>query len=292
MVTHVVVGVGTGGTATGVGRYFKEHHPRVKIIGVDPVGSIYYQLYKTGQQPETFPYKVEGVGQDELPKNVDFSVMDEMLLVDDKESFNVTRKLARLEGIFSGGSSGMALAAALKYALNLTQSDYMVIILPDSGSKYLSKIYNDNWMKENQFLDPPVQLSTREILAEKGRDHAQLISVSSDATIGQSIELMRSHGISQVPVIAEGQCLGRLDEARLLQLLLTNAEAWNHNAVEFMDEPFPEIAENTSLAELAELLGGKEQAVMVRRGDASLSILTKSDLIFTLFRAEKASQSP
>lgn len=186
----------------------------------------------------------------------------------------------------------MALAAALKYALNLTQSDYMVIILPDSGSKYLSKIYNDNWMKENQFLDPPVQLSTREILAEKGRDHAQLISVSSDATIGQSIELMRSHGISQVPVIAEGQCLGRLDEARLLQLLLTNAEAWNHNAVEFMDEPFPEIAENTSLAELAELLGGKEQAVMVRRGDASLSILTKSDLIFTLFRAEKASQSP
>ncbi len=292
MVTHVVVGVGTGGTATGVGRYFKEHHPRVKIIGVDPVGSIYYQLYKTGKQPETFPYKVEGVGQDELPKNVDFSVMDEMLLVDDKESFNVTRKLARLEGIFSGGSSGMALAAALKYALNLTQSDYVVIILPDSGSKYLSKIYNDNWMKENQFLDPPVQLSTREILAEKARDHAQLISVSLDATIGQSIELMRSHGISQVPVIAEGQCLGRLDEARLLQLLLTNAEAWNHNAVEFMDEPFPEIAENTPLAELAELLGGKEQAVMVRRGDASLSILTKSDLIFTLFRAEKASQSP
>jgi len=292
MVTHVVVGVGTGGTATGVGRYFKEHHPQVKIIGVDPVGSIYYQLYKTGKQPETFPYKVEGVGQDELPKNVDFSVMDEILLVDDKESFNVTRKLARLEGIFSGGSSGMALAAALKYALNLAQSDYVVIILPDSGSKYLSKIYNDNWMKENQFLDPPVQLSTREILAEKGRDHAQLISVSSDATIGQSIELMRSHGISQVPVIAEGQCLGRLDEAHLLQLLLTNAEAWNHNALEFMDEPFPEIAENTPLAELAELLGGKEQAVMVRRGDASLSILTKSDLIFTLFRAEKASQSP
>ena len=291
-VTHIVIGVGTGGTITGVGRWCREHHPQVRIIGVDPVGSIFFEAFKTGRPAPTFPYKVEGVGQDEMPKNVDFSVIDEMLLIGDKESFNTTRQLARKEGIFAGGSSGMAVAAALQVAQPLDASDFMVIILPDSGAKYLSKIYNDNWMKENQYLDPPVQLNVREILAEKSHTTSTLISVSSDATIGEAIELMRRHGISQLPVISQGQCLGRLDEARLLELLLTNAEAWHHNAVEFMDEPYPEIEENTPLADLAEMLGGKEQAVMVRRGDSSLSILTKSDLIFTLFKAEKASHSP
>ena len=286
-VTHVVIGVGTGGTVTGIGRWFREHHPSVKIIGVDPVGSIFYEAFSTGRVPETFPYKVEGVGQDEMPLNVDFSVIDAMHLVDDKASFNMTRKLARLEGIFAGGSSGMALVAAIELARGLSPEDYVVTLLPDSGSKYLSKVFNDNWMKENQFLDPPVQFDIGQILSEKNRDHSRLISVGSDATIGGAIELMREHGISQIPVIADEQCLGRLDEAHLLQLLLTNSEAWHHNVVEFMEEPFQEIPERTSLADLAELLGGREQAVMVRRGDGGVSILTKSDLIFTLFKAEK-----
>ena len=288
-VTHVVIGVGTGGTITGVGRWFREHQPHVRNVGVDPVGSIFYDLYTTGHQPQTFPYKVEGVGQDVLPANVEFPVIDEMFVIDDKEAFNTTRHLAREEGIFAGGSSGMALAAALRMAPGLGPEHCVVVILPDSGSRYLSKLYNDNWMKENQFLEPPVQVDIREMLAEKSRDTQALISVSSDCTIGQAIELMRSHGISQVPVIAEGQCLGRLDEARLLQVLLANSEAWNHNVVEFMDAPYPEIPEQTPIARLAELLGGREQAVMVRRADASLTILTKSDLIFTLFKAEKAS---
>ena len=289
--THVVIGVGTGGTVTGMARWFKEHQPHVKIIGVDPVGSIFYETFKTGKEPETFPYKVEGVGQDEMPKNVDFSVIDEMYLVDDKESFNVTRTLARQEGIFAGGSSGMALAAALKLAADCSAEDFIAVILPDGGSKYLSKVYNDYWMKENQYLDPPVQIAIGEILAEKGREHTSLISVGPDATIGQGIELMRAHGISQIPVISEQQCLGRLDEARLLQLLLTNSEAWNHNVVEFMEEPYPEVMEDASLQELAEMLSAREQAVMVRRGDETLAILTKSDLIFTLFKAEKATAS-
>ncbi|NIP74139.1 MAG: CBS domain-containing protein, partial [Gammaproteobacteria bacterium] len=182
----------------------------------------------------------------------------------------------------------MAIAATLQIAADCSASDYIVVLLPDSGSKYLSKIYSDVWMKEHQYLDPPVQLNIREILAEKATDTKELIAVPSEATIGQAIELMRGHGISQVPVIAEGRCLGRLDEARLLQLLLTNSEAWHHNVVEFMGEPYPEISEETPLAELAELLGGPEQAVMVRGSDSGLSILTKSDLIFTLFKAEKA----
>ena len=139
-VTHVIVGVGTGGTISGVGRYFREHAPHVKIIGVDPEGSIFYDWFKRREQTKSTPYKVEGVGQDEIPKNVDFSVIDDMYRVGDKESFNVTRRLARLEGIFAGGSSGMALAAALKLAEELTEQDYLVVILPDSGERYLSPI--------------------------------------------------------------------------------------------------------------------------------------------------------
>jgi cystathionine beta-synthase len=286
-VTHVVIGVGTGGTITGVGRWFREHHPTVRIVGVDPVGSIFHALFRTGRMPETFPYKVEGVGQDELPGNVDFSVIDEMHLVDDKESFTLTRALARQEGIFAGGSSGLALAATLRLAREAQASDFIVVILPDSGSRYLSKVYNDNWMKENQFLDPPVQLKLEQILAEKNRELPTLISVPADATLREAIELMRANGISQVPVIEGGQCLGRLDEARLLQALLSDAEAWHRSVVQYMDDPYPEIGEQAPLAELAGLLGGKEQAVMVRRQDASLAILTKSDLIFTLFKAEQ-----
>jgi len=237
--------------------------------------------------PETFPYKVEGVGQDELPGNVDFSVIDEMHLVDDKESFTLTRALARQEGIFAGGSSGLALAATLRLAREAQASDFIVVILPDSGSRYLSKVYNDNWMKENQYLEPPVQLKLEQILAEKNRELPTLISVPADATLREAIELMRANGISQVPVIEGGQCLGRLDEARLLQALLSDAEAWHRSVVQYMDDPYPEIGEQAPLAELAGLLGGKEQAVMVRRQDASLAILTKSDLIFTLFKAEQ-----
>lgn len=285
-VTHVVIGVGTGGTITGVGRFLKEKNPAIRIIGVDPEGSIFYDLFKSGKSPETKPYKVEGVGQDKLPDNVDFSVIDEMHVVGDKESFNVTRSLARLEGIFGGGSSGFALAAALREARNCSESDYIVVILPDSGSRYLSKVFNDAWMKENQYLDPPVKLNTTQILSEKG-DRGKLISVSSDATIGEAIDLMRKHGISQLPVIADGEILGGLDENHLLQLLLKNSEAWHHNVLEFMEPPFPLVEEEAPVDDLVSLLGQHSQAILVRQKDGEYSIITKSDLIFTLLKAEK-----
>ncbi|MBI3993606.1 MAG: pyridoxal-phosphate dependent enzyme, partial [Candidatus Lambdaproteobacteria bacterium] len=166
-VTHVVIGVGTGGTITGVGRYLKERNPAIRVVGVDPVGSIFHELFRSGRTPPTTPYKLEGVGQDALPRNVDFSVIDQMLQVGDKEAFNVTRKLARLEGIFGGGSSGMAVAAALKVAATGSADDYMVTILPDSGARYLSKVYDDDWMREHQYLESPVSISTWEVLSEK-----------------------------------------------------------------------------------------------------------------------------
>jgi predicted transcriptional regulator len=162
----------------------------------------------------------------------------------------------------------------------------MVVILPDSGSRYLSKIYNDAWMKENQFLDAPVKLKTTQIILEKG-ERSKLIYVSSDATIGEAIDLMHAHGISQLPVIADGEILGGLDENHLLQLLLKNSEAWHHNVLEFMEPPFPEVQEDAPVDDLVSILGQDAQAILVRQKGGDLSIITKSDLIFTLLKAEK-----
>ena len=145
--------MGTGGTITGVARFLKEKNPAIRIIGADPQGSIFAEMFRTGRKPQPQPYKVEGIGQDEMPGNVDFSVIDEIHAVSDKDSFLRTRLLARTEGIFAGGSAGAALHVALKMCESLTENDVVVIIIPDSGTRYLSKIYNDNWMKENQFLE-------------------------------------------------------------------------------------------------------------------------------------------
>src|SRR5438874_2313934 len=147
-VTHVVIGVGTGGTITGVARFLKQKNPRIRVIGADPVGSIFAEMFKTGRKPQVQPYKTEGIGQDELPANVDFSVIDDIFAVPDKEAFLLTRQLARFEGIFAGGSAGAALYAAFKCADKLAETEVVVILIPDSGTRYLSKIYNDNWMRE------------------------------------------------------------------------------------------------------------------------------------------------
>src|SRR6266699_1336606 len=172
-VTHVVIGVGTGGTITGVARYLKQQNPEIQVIGADPAGSIFAEMFKTGRKPQVQPYKIEGIGQDELPGNVDFSVIDEIHAVSDKDAFLLTRQLARLEGIFAGGSAGAALYVALKCAEKLTENDIVVILVADSGTRYLSKIYNDNWMRENQFLEPRISLTVGQVLHDKVRQTGQ-----------------------------------------------------------------------------------------------------------------------
>jgi cystathionine beta-synthase len=291
-VTHVVVGVGTGGTITGIGRYLKEKNRAIRVVGVDPVGSVFYDYFRTKRLPASNPYKVEGVGQDDIPGNVDFSVIDDIVQVSDRESFLTTRALARQEGIFAGGSSGMAMHGALQAARTCAAGDYMVVLLPDSGSRYLSKIYNDAWMRENQYLDAPVRLTLAQVVAQKPRSMG-LIAVRSDATIGAAIELMRTHGISQVPVLAsdrESQVLGSLDENHLLELLLKNAEAWHQTVFQFMEPPLGEVPESTPLEEITRRLAGCS-AILVRNTDGTLSIITKSDLLFTLFRAERGAEA-
>ena len=176
-VTHVVIGIGTGGTITGVARFLKEKNPDIRVIGADPEGSIFAEMFRSGIKGQTSPYKVEGIGQDEKPGNVDFSVIDEIHSVSDKDSFLRTRLLARGEGIFAGGSAGTALHVALKVAENLKESDVVVIVIPDSGTRYLSKIYNDNWMKENQFLEPRINVRASQVVRGKPRRAGGLVSI-------------------------------------------------------------------------------------------------------------------
>src|SRR5437867_8593801 len=200
-VTHVVVGVGTGGTITGIARFLKEKDPKIRVIGVDPQGSIFAEMFSTGRKPQIQPYKVEGIGQSELPGIVDFSVIDEIYAVADKDAFLRTRLLARSEGIFAGGSSGAVLHVALKCAEKLADKDVVVLIVADSGTRYLSKIYNDNWMRENQFLESRIKVSAGQILHDKVRRAGTLVSIPLAVTVEQAAAIMREHDISQLPVL-------------------------------------------------------------------------------------------
>src|SRR5436190_6516652 len=288
-VTHVVIGVGTGGTITGVARFLKEKNPKIQVIGADPAGSIFAEMFKTGRKPQVQPYKIEGIGQDELPGNVDFSVIDEIHAVSDKDAFLLTRQLARLEGIFAGGSAGAALYAALKSAEKLTESDLVVIIIPDSGTRYLSKIYNDNWMRENQFLEPRVKVSAGQVVHDKVRRAETLVSVPLGITVGQAVNLMREHDISQVPVIEGGEVVGSISETRILEILVSDPAAKRKPVAEYMEKPFPVISAESSIEEIAHNMDPQTPAILVKH-TGGFDIITKSDLIFFLTRqqSEKA----
>src|SRR2546425_1091495 len=288
-VTHVVISVGTGGMVTGVARFLKERNPKIRVIGADPVGSIFAELFKTGRKPAVQPYKLEGIGQDEKPANVDFSVIDEIYAVSDKDAFLLTRQLARYEGIFAGGSAGAALYAALKCADRLAENDLVVIIIPDSGTRYLSKIYNDNWMRENQFLEPRIKISAGQVVHDKVRRAETLVSVPLGITVGQAVNLMREHDISQVPVMEGGEVVGSISETRILEILVSDPVAKRKPVAEYMEKPFPVISEEASLEEVAHNMNHQTPAILVRHS-TGFDIITKSDLIFFLTKqkAEKA----
>src|SRR5439155_2372087 len=260
-VTHVVIGVGTGGTITGVARFLKEKNPNIQVIGADPAGSIFAEMFKTGVKPQVQPYKTEGIGQDELPGNVDFSVIDELYAVHDKDAFLLTRQLARIEGIFAGGSAGSALYAALKTAEKLTENDLVVIIIPDSGTRYLSKIYNDNWMRENQFLEPRIKVSAGQVIHDKQRHAETLVSVPLGITVEQAVNLMREHDISQVPVMEGGEVVGSISETRILDILVSDPQAKMKPVAEYMEKPFPVIPEESPIEQIAHNMDAQTPAI-------------------------------
>ncbi|HET8846946.1 MAG TPA: pyridoxal-phosphate dependent enzyme, partial [Ktedonobacteraceae bacterium] len=216
-ITAFVAGIGTGGTISGVGRYLKEQNPNIKIIGADPPGSIY-----SGDVPG--PYKVEGIGMELFPENYDSHIVDEFIRVDDRTSFSLARRLAREEGILTGGSAGTALAAALQYARRLTPQDIVVVLLPDTGRGYLSKQFNDTWMRENNMLvmGENEQPTLSDVLTYR-RTHSGtmplVVSVAPNDSVAEAVELLRRYGISQMPVMEDGQIVGSLNENLLLRYL-------------------------------------------------------------------------
>jgi cystathionine beta-synthase len=275
--------MGTGGTISGVGRYLKEQNPSVRVIGVDATGSILLETWQRGHVPEDVkakPYKVEGFGEDFLPSTLDLSILDDVLRVTDKESFYWTRRLVKEEGVFSGGSSGSAVAAAIRYGRELTPDRLVVVLLPDSGARYLSKVFDDKWMRENGFLEAVWSEATlREVLGAKAlRD---LITAHQDDRIADVISLMKKHDISQVPVLNGGDSVvGIVAEVDLLKYLLEAGAGHSPD-----EEIAPIVQPIRAVFSVGTPLGDVLQAIvegqviLVTETGRPVGILTKIDLL-------------
>lgn len=281
-ITYYVAGMGTGGTISGIGKFLKEKNPDIKVIGADPVGSLYTEYFETGELGEAHTYKIEGIGEDMLPTTMDFSVIDEVIQVGDREAFRMARRLARIEGIFSGSSAGCVMEAAMQVVPRLSEDDLMVIIIPDTGERYLSKVYNEDWLRENQLLDSQIAMTVGEILARKQSPLREIISVDSAASILDAVNLMRDNDVSQVPVTSNGEVVGSVREAGVIPFLLQGAEATSKEISEIMEPAFPVVAESAAADEIFLLLSKTTPAVIVPGEGGKLRILTKWDLIHSV----------
>jgi len=290
-VTHFIAGMGTGGTITGVGRYLKEQNPGVRIIGVDPQGSLYHGYFHTGELGEAYTYKVEGIGEDIIPGTIDLSVIDDVVQVTDRESFNTARRLCRREGIFTGGSGGSAMAGAIRVARALPEDALAVVLLPDTGERYLSKVFNDEWMKENQFLDTEVHMTAAEIVTRKQNQPEALITVDPATPLTEAMNAIKVHEVSQLPVVKSGEPIGSIREDRLIDILLHSPNVNGMVVDEVMSPPLPLVEASAGLDEIFGLLsrgddGGESRhpAVLVRMPTGRLDIITKFDLVQSLNR--------
>ncbi len=268
-----VASMGTGGTISGTSKYLKEKNPHIVIVGADPEGSIL-----SGDSPKS--YKVEGIGEDFIPKTFNRQVVDEMIRVSDKESFNTARRLAREEGLLAGGSSGTAVAAALKYAQQLKKPKYMVVLLPDTGRNYLTKMYSDTWMQENRFWEGEEIKITKikEILNEK-KDLPPMISVHSQDILSKAVKLMHGYNISQLPVIDHGKVVGSLQEASLMKLLHDGVDFTEQVIFAVMGKPLPALDEDTEVSEVYRLLLSGTTGIIVTRDEVPIGVITRADLV-------------
>ncbi|WP_422927148.1 cystathionine beta-synthase [Singulisphaera sp. PoT] len=271
-ITAFVAGVGTGGTISGVGRYLKERNPEVRVIGADPEGSVL-----SGDAPR--PWKVEGIGEDFVPKTLNGQMVDEWIRVGDAESFHAARALARREGLLVGGSSGTAVAAALRYAQRLTADDVVVALCPDTGRNYLSKFYDDAWLHENNLLHAvPPSKTVGDLLRSRGP--RTLVTVGPDASAAEAVELMQTRGISQLPVLRDGHSVGSIQEVTLARLLHDDVDPATVRVADVMAKPLPQLDVTVHLDEAYRLMLSGNSGVLAISGDEVVDIITRIDLIY------------
>ena len=278
-ITHFVAGMGTGGTISGTGRYLKEHNPKVQVIGADPVGSILKHYKETGEMSEAHTYKIEGVGEDFIPTATDFSVVDRILSCNDHDGLNMARTLAREEAIFVGGSAGMAAWVALEVARTCGPDDLVVVLLPDTGERYLTKVHNDEWMRDNHLLDPS-SVRVGNIAAGKAARVRTLFKVEAGEPLKRALALIQQHDVSQLPVFRGADVVGTLEEGDVLRTVLADAGSLEKPVDAIMGAPLPVVGAADPADVVTRLLAARSPAVLVRgEGGAIQSILTRFDML-------------
>ncbi len=281
-VSHFVCAPGTGGTVTGAGRYLKERNPEIRVIAGDPVGSIYTEYARTHRKTEGAPYKVEGIGGDKIPTALDFAVVDEWMFVSDKDAFLMARRLAKEEGLFCGGSTGVNVVSALEVARKLNDPRaWVVTILCDTGERYLSKVFNDEWLLENQILDAE-RLTVARLVGAKENGAPPLISVAPQATVRQALNLMSTYNVSQLPVLEGADGVGAVSEQGLMARAIEDPAALDRPVRELMDPPFPVVDGEWPVERLTAMLSRETPAALVRRGGKLAGIVTRYDLLHQL----------
>jgi len=277
-VDYFVAGLGTGGTISGTARYLKQQNPKIKVIGADPIGSILRDYFYTKKMVPAKTYKVEGIGEDFLPGTLDFSMIDEVIPVNDAQSLNLARRLAREEGILAGGSSGTALFAALQVAHQAKPGQVVVVLIPDTGERYLSKVHSDEWMRDNRLLDSSM-ITIADVMAGKRNHIPPLVSINYDDTVDRALSLIREFNISQLPVLKEGNVVGSVSEGVLLQKVLDGSAHGDTRVEYLLEKPLPLVPLDAHLPRAMKVLAASNAAVAVDQHGKPAGILTRFDLL-------------
>ncbi len=279
-IDYFVCGIGTGGTISGAGKFLKEKNPNIKIIGIDPKGSALREYFYTKKiSPMLKTYKVEGIGQDYVPGVLHFEYIDEVIEVTDKESFLMSRRLTREEGLMVGGSCGTAVAGMLKVADRFTKDDLVVVLLPDSGERYLSKIYNDDWMREHGFLTPE-RVTARYVLQSKAKGLGNIVSIDPITTIQRALDLIKENDVSQLPVLDRGKPVGSVHDHDLMTTVMEKLALVDSPVSTVMGPSFPSINIDSPIEDVIRLMTSKKNsAVLVEEDQKIMGILTRYDVI-------------